>query len=52
MVAVPPKATVSQAIGHFQGESAIHLAGASGERKQSFVGQLFRTRGFWVSTVG
>jgi putative transposase len=35
-----------------KGKSAIHLARVYGERKRNFVGQHFRARGFYVSTVG
>ncbi len=52
MIAIPPKYAVSQVIGYIKGKSAIHLARVYGERKRNFVGQHFRARGFWVSTVG
>ena len=35
-----------------KGKSAIHLARVYGERKRNFVGQHFRARGYFVSTVG
>ena len=52
MIAIPPKYAVLQVIGYIKGKSAIHLARVCGERKQSFVGQHFWARGFYVSTVG
>jgi len=48
----PPKYSVSQAVGHIKGKSAIHLARTYGARKKSFVGQHFWARGDFVSTVG
>jgi putative transposase len=42
----------SQVVGFVKGNSAIHLARVYGERKQSFVGQHFWARGYFVSTVG
>jgi len=42
----------SQVVGFIKGKSAIHLARVYGERKRSFVGQHFRARGYFVSTVG
>ena len=52
MIAIPPKYPVSQVIGYIKGKSAIHLARVYGERKRSFVGQHFWSRGYFVSTVG
>ena len=52
MIAIPPKYAVSQVIGYIKGKSAIHLARVYGERKRSFVGQHFWSRGYFVSTVG
>ena len=52
MIAIPPKYAVSQVIGYIKGKSAIHLARVYGGRKQSFVGQHFWARGYYVSTVG
>jgi putative transposase len=39
-------------LGYIKGKSAIHLARVYGERKRNFVGQHFRARGYFVSTVG
>jgi len=52
LLSVPPKYAVSQVIGYIKGKSAIHLARVYGERKRGFVGQSFRARGYFVSTVG
>ena len=52
MIAIPPKYAVSQVVGYIKGKSAIHLARVYGERKRNFIGQHFRARGFFVSTVG
>jgi putative transposase len=43
---------VSQVIGFIKGKSAIHLARVYGENRRNFVGQSFRARGYFVSTVG
>ena len=52
MISIPPKYSVSQVVGFIKGKSAIHLARTYGERKRNFVGQHFRARGYFVSTVG
>ncbi|WP_083385803.1 IS200/IS605 family transposase, partial [Methylomonas sp. LWB] len=52
LISIPPKYAVSQVIGYIKGKSAIHLARVYGEKKQSFVGQHFWARGYFVSTVG
>ena len=52
MISIPPKYSVAQVVGFIKGKSAIHLARVYGERKRNFVGQHFRARGFFVSTVG
>ena len=52
MISIPPKYAVSEVVGFIKGKSAIHLARVYGERKQNFVGQHFRARGYMVSTVG
>jgi putative transposase len=43
LISIPPKSA---------GKSAIHLARVYGEKKHNFVGQHFRARGYFVSTVG
>ncbi len=52
LISIPPKYAVSQVIGYIKGKSAIHLARVYGEKKRNFVGQHFRARGYFVSTVG
>ena len=52
MIAIPPKYAVSQVVEYIKGKSAIHLVRVYGEKKRSFVGQHFWTRGYFVSTVG
>ena len=52
MIAIRPEYAVSQVIGYIKGKSVIHLARGYAERKQSFVGQHFWARGYFVSTVG
>jgi putative transposase len=41
LLAIPPKYAVSQVVGFIKGKSAIHLARVYGERKRSFVGNIF-----------
>ncbi|OIQ74063.1 transposase IS200 like protein [mine drainage metagenome] len=52
MISIPPKYAVSQVVGYIKGKSAIHLARTHGEHRRNFVGQSFRARGYFVSTVG
>ena len=52
MLSVPPKYAVSSVMGFIKGKSAIHLARVYAGRRRNFVGQHFRARGYWVSTVG
>ena len=51
-ISIPPKYSVSQAIGFIKGKSAVQLARLYRERKRNFVGQHFWARGYFVSTVG
>ncbi len=51
MISIPPKYAVSQVVGFIKGKSAIHLARVYGEEKRNFMGQHFRARGYFVSTV-
>ena len=51
-ISIPPKYSVSQAIGFIKGKSAVQLARLYRERKRNFVGQHFWGRGYFVSTVG
>ena len=52
MIAILPKYAVSQGIGYIKGKSAIYIARHYGARRRNFVGQHFRARGYFVSTVG
>ena len=52
LLSIPPKISVSQAMGYIKGKSAIHIARTFMERKRNFVGQHFWARGYFVSTVG
>jgi putative transposase len=52
MISMPPKYAVSQVIGYIKVKSAKHLARVYRKRKRNFVGQSFRARGYFVSTVG
>ncbi len=52
LLSVPPKYAVSQVVGFIKGKSAIHLARVYAQGKKNFVGQSFRVRGYFVSTVG
>ena len=52
LIAIPPKVSVSQAVGYIKGTSAIHIARTFGGRKRNFTGQHFWARGYYVSTVG
>ncbi len=52
LISIPPKYAVPQVVGFIKEKSAIHIARVYGERKRSFVGQHFWTRGYFVSTVG
>src|SRR3989449_2958257 len=52
LVSIPPKYSVSQAMGYMKGKSAIHIARTYGGKRRNFVGQHFWARGYWVSTVG
>lgn len=52
MISVPPKYAVSQVVGYIKGKSAIHFARSHFGCRKNFVGQHFRARGYFVSTVG
>jgi len=52
MISIPPKYSVAQVIGYIKGKSAIHVARTYSDHKRNFVGQNFRARGYFVSTVG
>ena len=52
LISIPPKYSVSQAVGFMKGKSAIHIARNFVGRKKNFVGQNFWARGYYVSTTG
>jgi putative transposase len=52
LISIPPKYSVSQAIGFIKGKSAIAIARNYMGRKKNFTGQSFWARGYYVSTVG
>ena len=52
LMSIPPKYAVAQVVGFLKGKSAIHIARVFSGRRRNFVGQQFRTRGYYVSTVG
>jgi len=52
LISIPPKYSVSQAVGFIKGKSAIAIARYVG-RKKNFIGQSFWARDlYYVSTVG
>lgn len=52
LISIPPKYSVSQAIGFIKGKSAIAIARNYMGRKKNFTGQSVWARGYYVSTVG
>ena len=52
LISVPPKRSVSEAIGYIKGKSAIWIARNVHGRERNFYGQSFWARGYFVSTVG
>jgi putative transposase len=52
LISIPPKYSVSQAVGFIKGKSAIAIARNYMGRKQNFTGQGVWARGYYVSTVG
>lgn len=52
LISIPPKYSVSQAVGFIKGKSAIAIARTYMGRKKNFTGQSFWARGYYVSTVG
>ena len=51
LLSIPPKYSVSQAVGYLKGKSAIHVARTFMGRKRNYVGQHLWARGYFVSTV-
>ena len=52
LIAIPPKVSVSTAVGYIKGKSAIWIARNFAGKKRNFTGQHFWARGYYVSTVG
>ncbi|MGL5741221.1 MAG: IS200/IS605 family transposase, partial [Legionella sp.] len=52
LISIPPKYSVSEAIGYIKGKSAIAVARQFGGRKRNFNGARFWACGYAVSTVG
>ncbi len=51
MISLSSEYLVAQVIGYIKGKSAIHIASTYGGRKRISVGQHFRARGYYVSTL-
>ena len=51
-LSIPPKISVSNAVGYIKGKSAISIARNFGGRQRNFTGEVFWARGYFVSTVG
>jgi putative transposase len=49
---LPPKYSVSEAVGFLKGKSAIKIFGRHPELKKRYWGRHFWARGYCVSTVG
>ena len=52
LISIPPKLSVTQAVGFLKGKTAILMARRFGSIRKNFVGQHFWARGYFVSTVG
>ena len=52
LMSIPPKLSVSSAVGFIKGKSAIYIARNFSGRRRNFTGESFWARGFYVSTVG
>ena len=51
-LSIPPKISVSNAVGYIKGKSAISIARNFGGRQRNFTGEVFWARGYFVSIVG
>lgn len=51
-LSIPPKLSVSSAVGYIKGKSAISIGRHFGGRQRNFTGEVFWARGYFVSTVG
>lgn len=52
LISIPPKISVSKAIGYIKGKSAIFVARKFRGKERNFTGENFWARGYFVSTVG
>ncbi|MBR4826049.1 MAG: IS200/IS605 family transposase [Spirochaetaceae bacterium] len=52
LISIPPKISVSRAMGYIKGKSAIYIAKRFRGRTKNFTGENFWARGYYVSTVG
>lgn len=52
LISIPPKISVSNAIGYIKGKSAIYVARKFRGKERNFTGESFWARGCFVSTVG
>jgi len=52
VLAIPPKYSVSEAIGFLKGKSAIKIFDAHHELKKRYWGRHFWAKGYCVSTIG
>jgi putative transposase len=52
LISIPPKTSVSDAIGFMKGKSAIHIGRNFAPSRRNGLGQSFWARGYFVSTVG
>ena len=51
-LSIPPKMSVSSAVGFIKGKSAISIARRFKGKQRNFNGEAFWARGYYVSTVG
>ena len=51
-LSIPPKMSVSSAVGFMKGKSAISIARRFKGKQRNFNGEAFWARGYYVSTVG
>ena len=52
LISIPPKVSVSQAVGFIKGKSSIWIAQNVERKVKNFNGAKFWARGYFVSTVG
>ena len=52
LLMIPPKFSVSHAVGYLKGKSAIHIFREYHQISRNFTGRHFWARGYCVSTVG